>query len=58
MSWNRSLRWVLIPALMLSLAPAAARAQFCLNNSIYHDLSDEAASFPICRDGIDRRRRQ
>ncbi len=42
----------LILAPVLSLAPAPVEAQFCLNNSIYLDLSDEAASFPICHDGV------
>ncbi len=38
--------------LLLTLASAPAQAQFCLNNSIYLDLSDEPASFPICHDGV------
>ncbi len=48
----RSLSWPLIPVLVLALAPVPADAQLCLNNSIYLDLSHEAASFPTCHDGV------
>ncbi len=51
---NRGIRWLAALAVVLtaSLAPAPAGAQLCLNTSIYRDLSDEAASFPTCHDGV------